>query len=108
MSNKLKVDLNDVIECIEFEGELLQHYYNKNTGVIMYIEDSSTASYKADDIHNIELELPPFSGDADIIDDFVIEDNIETELINTTITDNPNIESADFTDIIDTELINTI
>ena len=51
MSNKLKVDLNDVIECIEFEGELLQHYYNKNTGVIMYIEDSSTASYKADDIH---------------------------------------------------------
>lgn len=53
MSNKLKVDLNDVIECIEFEGELLQHYYNKNTGIIMYIEDSSTATYKADDIHNL-------------------------------------------------------
>ena len=54
MSNKLKVDLSDVIECIEFEGELLQHYYNKNTGVIMYIEDSSTATYKADDIHNLD------------------------------------------------------
>ena len=54
MSNKLKVDLNDVIECIEFEGELLQHYYNKNTGVIIYIEDSSTATYKSDDIHNLD------------------------------------------------------
>lgn len=50
----MKADLNDVIECIEFEGELLTHYYNKNTGVIMYIEDSSTATYKADDIHKIE------------------------------------------------------
>lgn len=50
----MKVDLNDVIECIEFEGELLTHYYNKNTGIIMYIEDISTAAYKADDIHNIE------------------------------------------------------
>ena len=47
----MKADLNDVIECIEFEGELLTHYYNKNTGVIMYIEDSSTATYKADDIY---------------------------------------------------------
>lgn len=50
----MKVDLNDVIECIEFEGELLTHYYNKNTGVIIYIEDISTANYKADDINNIE------------------------------------------------------
>ena len=55
MSNKLKVDLNDVIECIEFEGELLQHYYNKNTGVIMYIEDSSTASYKADELKDYNI-----------------------------------------------------
>ena len=54
MNNKLKVDLRDVIEAIEFEGELLQHYYNKNTGVIMYIEDSSSATYKADDIHNLD------------------------------------------------------
>lgn len=51
---KMKVDLNDVIECIEFEGELLTHYYNKKTGVIIYIEDSSTANYKADDIQNID------------------------------------------------------
>ena len=50
----MKVDLNDVIECIEFEGELLTHYYNKKTGVIIYIEDISTANYKADDINNIE------------------------------------------------------
>ena len=54
MNNKLKVNLSDVIECIEFEGELLQHYYNKNTGIIIYIEDSNTATYKADDIHNLD------------------------------------------------------
>ena len=50
----MKIDLNDIIECMEFEGELLTHYYNQNTGVIMYIEDESTASYKAEDINNIE------------------------------------------------------
>ncbi|MGG7325696.1 hypothetical protein [Clostridium baratii] len=27
----MKVNLNDVIEAIEFEGELLKHYYNKST-----------------------------------------------------------------------------
>ena len=50
----MKVNLNDVVECIEFEGELLTHYYNKKTGIIIYIEDSSTATYKAEDINNIE------------------------------------------------------
>lgn len=50
----MKVDLNDVIECIEFEGELLTYYYNKNTGVIIYVEDVSTATYKAEDINSID------------------------------------------------------
>ncbi|MEN8076493.1 UPF0158 family protein [Clostridioides difficile] len=50
----MKVDLNDVIECIEFEGELLTHYYNKNTEVIIYVEDASTATYKAEDINSID------------------------------------------------------
>lgn len=50
----MKVDLNDVIECIEFEGEFLNHYYNKKTGVIIYVEDESTATYKAEDISNLE------------------------------------------------------
>ena len=49
----VKVDLRDVIEAIEFEGELLTHFYNKKTGVIMYVEDSSTAIYKAEDIEKI-------------------------------------------------------
>lgn len=49
----MKVELNDVIEAIEFEGELLTHFYNKKTGVIMYVEDSSTATYKAEDIERI-------------------------------------------------------
>lgn len=50
----MKIDLNDVIECIEFEGEFLTHYYNKKTGVIIYVEDASTATYKAEDISNLE------------------------------------------------------
>ena len=32
----MKADLNDVIECIEFEGELLTHYYNKKTDIINF------------------------------------------------------------------------
>ena len=50
----MKINLNDVIECIEYEGELLTHYYNKETGVIIYIEDSSTSNYKAEDINNLD------------------------------------------------------
>ena len=50
----MEVNLKDVIEAIEFEGELLKHFYNKNTGVIMYVEDSSTASYKAEDVSRLE------------------------------------------------------
>lgn len=50
----MKINLNDVIEAIEFEGELLKHYYNKETGVIIYVEDESTSKYKAEDIKNIE------------------------------------------------------
>ena len=50
----MKVNLNDVIEAIEFENELLTHYYNKRTGVIIYLEDSSTASYSCGDIERID------------------------------------------------------
>lgn len=50
----MEVNLSDVIEAIEFEGELLSHYYNKNTGIILYVEDASSASYKAEDIENID------------------------------------------------------
>ena len=32
----MKVNLNDVVECIEFEGELLTHYYNKKTDIINF------------------------------------------------------------------------
>ncbi|ACD22961.1 hypothetical protein FDE76_08710 [Clostridium botulinum] len=50
----MKVNLSDVIEAIEFEGELLSHYYNKKTGIIIYLEDNSTSNYKAEDINNLE------------------------------------------------------
>ena len=50
----MKVNLNDVIEAIEFENEMLNHYYNKNTGIIIYKEDSKTALYNAEDMHKID------------------------------------------------------
>lgn len=43
----MKVNLSDVIEAIEFEGDLVNHYYNKNSGIIIGIEDSSASTYKA-------------------------------------------------------------
>ena len=50
----MQVNLKDVIEAIEFEGDLLTHYYNKKTGVIIYAEDESTSNYKAEDINNLK------------------------------------------------------
>ena len=32
----MKINLNAVVECIEFEGELLTHYYNKKTDIINF------------------------------------------------------------------------
>lgn len=50
----MQVELRDVIEAIEFENELLSHYYNKETGVIIYKEDKSTASVTSENITNID------------------------------------------------------
>ena len=50
----MQVNLNDVIEAIEFEGDLLSHYYNKKTGLIIYVEDEETTAYKAEDIETID------------------------------------------------------
>ncbi|MBE6072322.1 MAG: hypothetical protein E7208_10220 [Clostridium butyricum] len=50
----MKVYLKDVIEAIEFENELLNHFYNKKTGVIIYKEDFSTSTYSAEDINKID------------------------------------------------------
>lgn len=50
----MKVNLNDVIESIEFENDILNHYYNKDTGIIIYKEDSETSSYSAYDIDKID------------------------------------------------------
>ena len=53
----MKVELKDVIEAIEFENELLNHFYNKKTGVIIYKEDFETTNYTSEDINRInELE----------------------------------------------------
>lgn len=49
----MKVNLSDVIECIEFENESLNHYYNKKTGIIVYRESSQSCTYKAEDYNNI-------------------------------------------------------
>lgn len=50
----MKVYLKDVIESIELENELLNHFYNKKTGVIIYREDFSTSAYSAADINRID------------------------------------------------------
>lgn len=50
----MKVNLEDVIESIEYENEALNHYYNKETGIIIYIEDVESASYSADDMERID------------------------------------------------------
>ena len=49
----MKVNISDVIECIEFETENLNHYYNKNTGIIIYKESSETSNYSAADYNRI-------------------------------------------------------
>lgn len=50
----MKVNLNDVIEAIEFEGDLVRHYYNKNSGIIIGIEDSNTSTYKASLVKDLD------------------------------------------------------
>jgi len=49
----MKVKLNDLIECIEFENENLHHFYNKKTGIIIYKESSETSNYSAADYNRI-------------------------------------------------------
>ena len=49
----MKLKLIDVIEAIEFENDMLNHYYNKKTGIIIYKEDPETSLYSADDIDKI-------------------------------------------------------
>lgn len=50
----MKVDLNDVIEAIEFENKNLTHYYNKETGIISYLESEETSHYKLKDVERLE------------------------------------------------------
>ncbi len=48
------VDLNDVIEAIEYENEFLDYYYNKKTGVIIYKEDDGTTVPDLDNTGGLE------------------------------------------------------
>lgn len=50
----MKVNLSDVIEAIEFEGDLVNHYYNKSSGIIIGIEDSNASTYKASFIKDLD------------------------------------------------------
>lgn len=51
----MDIKLSDVIEAIEFESDMISHYYNKNTGIIIYKQDMEVASYNANDINRIDL-----------------------------------------------------
>ena len=53
----MKINLNDVIEAIEYENDVLNHFYNKNTGIIIYQDNSEESSYNAEDINNIENKM---------------------------------------------------
>lgn len=50
----MRVDLEDVIEAIEYENEFLSHYYNKYTGVIIYKEDKEWEPFHKENIKEIE------------------------------------------------------
>lgn len=50
----MRVDINDVIEAIEYENEFLDHYYNKKTGVIIYKEDDGTTVPDLDNTEGLE------------------------------------------------------
>lgn len=50
----MEVKLSDVIEAIEFENDMMSHYYNKNTGIIIYKQDADKASYSALDIDKVD------------------------------------------------------
>ncbi|MGL4849807.1 MAG: hypothetical protein ACRC28_12925 [Clostridium sp.] len=39
------INLEDVIEAIEFENDELKHYYNKESGIIIYVENESENKY---------------------------------------------------------------
>ena len=50
----MRVDINDVIEAIEYENEFLDHYYNKKTGVIIYKEDDGITVPDLDNTEGLE------------------------------------------------------
>lgn len=50
----MNIKLKDIIEAIESREEGLSHYYNKNTGIILYIIDGPESKYKASHIDNLD------------------------------------------------------
>lgn len=50
----MDVNLNDLIECMQLNTEEMSHYYNKKTGIIIYIQDESVSEYNKNDIDIIE------------------------------------------------------
>lgn len=50
----MKINLSDVIEAIEFESDLVKHYYNKNSGIIIGVEDSNASTYKASLVEDLD------------------------------------------------------
>ena len=50
----MKINLSDVIEAIEFQGDLVNHYYNRNSGIIIGVEDSNTSAYTASLVKDLD------------------------------------------------------
>lgn len=50
----MKINLNDIVNAIELQGDLVNHYYHRNSGAIISVEDPSVSKYTASDVKNFD------------------------------------------------------
>lgn len=50
----MKINLNDIINAIERQGDLVSYYYHKDSGSIISIEDPSISKYTASDVEDFD------------------------------------------------------
>ena len=50
----MKINLNDIVNAIELQGNLVNQYYHTNSGAIISIEDPSISKYTASDVKDFD------------------------------------------------------
>lgn len=88
------IDLDNIIDEIKFEDFITSEIINTSS-----IDTSEIEELTFEDFHQIEIELPPFSGEYNHIDEISFEDVNKVELINTTILNSDNVEQLGIEDI---------